>query len=411
MTDATTKIPSRSEGLKLLAEFVPRSGKAYRDLAEYDFGPQRRDNVSGLSAYLRCRLLSESEVAEAVLAQQSPADAETFLKELLWRTYWRGWLEGRPQVHLLYRRTLPDDARRFMGTNAYSAALEGRTGLTAFDAWNRELIETGYLHNMARKAYASIWIFTLRLPWTLGAAHFQQHLIDGDPASNTLGWRWVAGLHNPGKHFLAKGETIAKFSDGRFDLKGRLNESALALTGPVVPPAQLLALPQAPSELLGDRYALLVTPDDLSPELARTGADRPQRIVLCGMEALNGTYAFSQKVRDFVAGGLEDARERLARAYGCPIIDLPLGENLGALLGQRLTEEGIPHLVYMQPGVGPWQELLSTLTAKDVGLRYFPLRRAWDARFFPLAQKTYVQFQKAALPLLLKTRGRSEKFS
>ena len=50
--------------------------------------------------------------------------------------------------------------------------------------------------------FASIWIFTLELPWQLGAEFFMQHLYDGDAASNTLGWRWVAGVQTQGKHYF-----------------------------------------------------------------------------------------------------------------------------------------------------------------------------------------------------------------
>jgi deoxyribodipyrimidine photo-lyase len=79
-----------------------------------------------------------------------------------------------------------------------------------FDDWAQELVATGYLHNHARMWFASIWIFTLRLPWELGADFFLRHLIDGDPASNTLSWRWVGGLHTPGKTYLATADNIAE---------------------------------------------------------------------------------------------------------------------------------------------------------------------------------------------------------
>lgn len=52
--------------------------------------------------------------------------------------------------------------------------------------------------------FASVWIFTLRPPWELGADLFMRQLLDGDPASNTLSWRWVAGMHTRGKHYLAR---------------------------------------------------------------------------------------------------------------------------------------------------------------------------------------------------------------
>ncbi|MCK7502530.1 MAG: hypothetical protein MZW92_81430 [Comamonadaceae bacterium] len=72
------------------------------------------------------------------------------------------------------------------------------------------------LHNHARLWFASLWIFTLELPWALGADFFLRHLLDGDPASNTLSWRWVVGLQTPGKIYLARADNIARFTAGRF---------------------------------------------------------------------------------------------------------------------------------------------------------------------------------------------------
>lgn len=370
----------------------------------YDYGPECRHNVSGLSPYLRYRLLSESEVATAAIAQYGAKEAEPFLNEILRRSYWRGWLEGRPQVYLAYRRSLADDLRRFATTKNYQAAIEGQTGISAFDSWNQELLEHGYLHYQARAWYASIWIFSLRLPWTLGAAHFQRHLLDGDPASNTLSWRHVAGLHTPGKHILARADEIAKFTDGRFQLKGRLNESAVPLTGPPIPSPHWTPWPQMPSELLGEDYALLVTPDDLTSELTSLAELKPRSVVVCGADHL-GADLLSPKVGSFVTQATEDAKQRLSAVFDCPVWELPVGPNLGTILGERLTSENIPHLVYHQPFVGPWLEFVTNLTSRDVGLRYFPLRRPWDAQLFPLAGKSYLQFQKAALALVTKHKG------
>ena len=89
----------------------------------------------------------------------------------------------------------------------------------------KELKETNYLHNHARMWFASIWIFTLDLPWELGAEFFLKHLYDGDSASNTLGWRWVAGIQTPGKHYLASEWNIKKFTNNRYE-KIKLNENA-----------------------------------------------------------------------------------------------------------------------------------------------------------------------------------------
>jgi deoxyribodipyrimidine photo-lyase len=406
MTNASAARAGRSEALQRLEEFVPQVGASYREAREVDHGSLQGSGVSRLSAYLRYRLLAESEVAEAVLSRHRVSEAQGFLGELLSRTYWKGWLEGRPQVYLAYRRALADDLRRFGPTTGYRNALEGRTGISAFDSWNQQLLETGYLHHQARLAYASIWIFTLRLPWTLGAAHFQHHLLDGDPATNTLSWRWVGGLHNPGKHHLARAADIAKRFAGRFDVKGRLNESAVSLSGPPLPPAHLLKWPQAPSQLLADRYALLVTPDDLSLELTPVGSLRPQLILLAGLDSVAENYQFSDRVQQFISTALADTRSRLETSFGCPVQELPCGGAVGPTVGKLLIEQEIPHLVYLQPTVGPWQELVANLTSRDVGLRYFPLRRSWDAQLFPLAEGSLYQFQKSAMPLLLKNKGK-----
>ena len=72
--------------------------------------------------------------------------------------------------------------------------------------------------------FASIWIHTLKLPWELGANFFLKNLVDGDPASNTLSWRWVAGLHTKGKCYVASEDNIKKFSNGRYLQKNILNK-------------------------------------------------------------------------------------------------------------------------------------------------------------------------------------------
>ena len=77
--------------------------------------------------------------------------------------------------------------------------------------------------------FASIWIFTLNLPWQKGAEFFMKHLFDGDAASNTLSWRWVAGLQTKGKHYVAQSWNISKFTNNKYK-NVKLNENALPVT-------------------------------------------------------------------------------------------------------------------------------------------------------------------------------------
>ena len=187
----------------------------------YDFGALDRSNVSGLSKYISHRVLCEYDVVQQTL-KRAPVDEDgKLVKEVFWRIYWKGWLEHRPSVwHDFVRFDTACLAQKY-----YRHAVEGRTGIACFDAWVAELQETNYLHNHARMWFASIWIFTLGLPWQAGARFFQEHLLDGDAASNTLGWRWVAGIQTKGKHYLARSNNIEKYTKGRFGTD-ILNEQA-----------------------------------------------------------------------------------------------------------------------------------------------------------------------------------------
>jgi deoxyribodipyrimidine photo-lyase len=93
--------PSREMALRRLAEFVPAAGRRYEQHRNTDAGPDQPSAVSRLSPYLRHRLITEHEVIAQVLADHTLLDAEKFVQEVLWRTYWKGWLELR-----LYRGTV-----------------------------------------------------------------------------------------------------------------------------------------------------------------------------------------------------------------------------------------------------------------------------------------------------------------
>ncbi|MDP5360647.1 MAG: DNA photolyase, partial [Paracoccaceae bacterium] len=218
--------PSYTHALARLNAFVPKAGQTYAAKRNYD----DIGNVSGLSPYIRHRIITEEDVLRACLARHSPSAAEKFIQEVYWRTYWKGWLEQRPAVWTAYQAELRGALNRVQTESglrqAWEAACKGETGIDGFDHWARELVQTGYLHNHARMWFASIWIFTLRLPWTLGADFFLRHLLDGDPASNTLSWRWVGGLQTVGKTYLARADNIAKYTEGRFAPRGLVSFAA-----------------------------------------------------------------------------------------------------------------------------------------------------------------------------------------
>ena len=149
----------------------------------------------------------------------------SLFKRFLWRVYWKGWLELRPNVWTDFLEELRNIKENFKDNKDYLDAIEGKTSIECFNEWVNELKKFNYLHNHTRMWFASIWIFTLNLPWQLGAEFFMKHLFDGDAASNTLGWRWVAGIQTQGKNYLATEWNIKKFTNNRFQ-NIKINEEA-----------------------------------------------------------------------------------------------------------------------------------------------------------------------------------------
>ena len=211
-------------GDNALQAFLEQGAAGYEAHRNFDYGPDDRSNVSQLSKFISHRVLFEYDVAKRALARHQPDVIDKFIQEVFWRIYWKGWLEHRPAVWADYIAFDHDTTP----THRYQQAVTGKTGIDCFDYWSAELQNTNYLHNHARMWFASIWIFTLGLPWQAGARFFMQHLCDGDAASNTLGWRWVAGIQTAGKHYLARACNIAQFTNGRFAPQN-LNETALPI--------------------------------------------------------------------------------------------------------------------------------------------------------------------------------------
>lgn len=214
----------RNEALNHLEQFAENNLGRYGVERNFDYGPTNRNNTSNLSKYITHRVINECEVIQSAYRKFSFKKIEKFIQEVLWRTYWKGWLEMRPQVWQDYIQDLSELTIETKTLN-YQNAINGKTSISCFNDWVIELKEHGYLHNHVRMWFASIWIFTLNLPWQLGSDFFLKHLLDGDPASNTLSWRWVAGLHTKGKHYLATEWNINKFSTKKYN-NLHLNEKA-----------------------------------------------------------------------------------------------------------------------------------------------------------------------------------------
>ena len=260
-------IPTREAGLKRLKEFAPLAGETYSNKRNFDFSSTKKNSVSALSPWIKHRLITEEEVLIEILKYHSPHSAMKFIQEVFWRGYFKGWLEQHPTVwshhnEKLIKEYTKLENNKFIKEN-YMSAINGETGIECFDFWCEQLKSTGYLHNHVRMWFASIWVFTLKLPMELGADFFMLYLIDADAASNTLSWRWVSGLHTKGKAYAARASNIEKFTNGQFNPSGQLVEDINPLTENIDHP--LVTLPQLDKSIQKDAV-LLVTEEDCSPE-------------------------------------------------------------------------------------------------------------------------------------------------
>ncbi|MEM1036223.1 MAG: FAD-binding domain-containing protein [Pseudomonadota bacterium] len=408
--------PTRAAGLARMAQFQPSMGRHYSSTRNHDYGPGDRSNLSVLSPWVRNRLITEREVAEAAISKFALSTAEKFVQEVCWRTYWKGWLQHRPGVWSDYLETR-DEAFDLVARNAglrtaYEEAVEGRTGIAVFDAWARELVETGYLANHSRMWFSSIWIYTLKLPWELGADFFLQHLMDGDAASNTLSWRWTGGLHTQGKTYLARPDNIAKYVGQRFEAElgsdwhdglDRLATLARPLNGRPNPGAGFILPPDPmPTGPIG----LLLTEEDLHPASLLPADAQIVSVAGAHFADSRSPRGAGECAGEFVINALESALTSAGNLYGSKSVHLSSGDAFYAEAIEWARGLSTKTIVTAEPPIGwvkPHLDRLKSALADD-GVKLLYIRRNWDDAFWPHAKKGFFGLKKK-IPSVLAELG------
>ncbi|WP_146343747.1 cryptochrome/photolyase family protein [Phaeobacter marinintestinus] len=155
------------------------------------------DATSGMSEYLTYGEISPHQMWHAGMRAQEEGKrgAEHFLKELVWREFAYHLMYHTP--HILTGNWRPEWDGFPWKTDADSPEVtawkRGRTGVPFVDAAMREMFVTGRMHNRARMIVGSYLTKHLMTHWKIGLDWFEQCLTDWDPASNAMGWQWVAG--------------------------------------------------------------------------------------------------------------------------------------------------------------------------------------------------------------------------
>jgi deoxyribodipyrimidine photo-lyase len=383
--------PNVADAHARLVDFVPHAGGEYAQKRNFDLGAGQHSHVSTLSPYLRMKVLDEGDVSRAVLAQVGALAADKFIAEVWWRTYWKGWMEQRPTVWASYRDDLTraqNEVQTQSGLRArWEEACLGQTGIKPFDHWAQELAQTGYLHNHARMWFASIWIFTLKLPWQLGADFFLRHLLDGDAAVNTLSWRWVAGIQTQGKTYLADAANIAKFTDGRFVGVQGLAREATPVSAPHAPARQEIPDVAPYSGAPADRVGLLLHSDDLGAPFLDSLQIDPASIAYLDCSADQSPWQTAPMVAGF--------RTALARDIW------PDAQMLGPerSTADWATAENLDQIITPHAPVGSVRSALRT-ARKLSDTPISEVRREIDSTAWPLATAGFFKFRKHIPDLL-----------
>ena len=322
---------TRKNALRKLDDFIENNILGYTKLRNFDFGIQNRKNISCLSPYVSHGIISEIEIINKVLKKYLFNKTEKFIQEVLWRIYWRGWLELRPMVWNDYLIKLKVLNEEYKTNKNYLNAIKGETNIQCFNDWVNELKETNYLHNHTRMWFASIWIFTLELPWELGAEFFLKHLYDGDSASNTLGWRWVAGIQTPGKHYVASEWNIKKFTNNRYE-KIRLNENAVPVKNNKT---YSISKKDFINPKIDDGKILLIFDNNLSFEFSDFRDKKFKKILIVNSNE-DRQISLSDNIVKFKESLFQDQLDRLKKfSIDCEVIKIKdikkINENIYAL--------------------------------------------------------------------------------
>ena len=373
---------SRASAIENLNKFVDQNLFEYSKLRNFDFGPENKSNTSCLSPYITHGVINELEVIKKSLSKFSFTKNEKFIQEILWRTYWKGWLELRPGVWMDYLNDLKKISEEFKDNTDYKNAIEGNTNIECFNVWVKELKENNYLHNHTRMWFASIWIFTLDLPWQLGAEFFMKNLYDGDAASNTLGWRWVAGIQTQGKNYLASEWNIKKFTNNRFN-NIKLNENA--------PPKfsdktySIIKQDFSNSEII-ENQSLLIFENNLSFEITDFQNNKFKKIYIISNNNENRSIKLSEKVLKFKSLLIKDQEQRLKNdSIDCEIIGIGEIKNIS------------DRIIGLYPTVG---ENLDYLNSNNLKIDF--LYRRLDQYSWQYCNKGFFNF-KNYIPKIIST--------
>lgn len=177
----------------------------------FSYGKNRNfldGSVTKLSPFVTHGIIDLRDIASVVIRKHGFANVEKFLFQLAWRDYFhRIWQAKGRAIFQPLRLSQPD----VVSCRMPNAILNGMTGIEVIDQAIHQLYTTGYIHNHARMWLASIVANIAKTDWLTGAKWMHYHLLDGDLASNSVSWQWVAGCFRKQPYF-ANQNNLNKYS-------------------------------------------------------------------------------------------------------------------------------------------------------------------------------------------------------
>ena len=205
-----------------------QANKLLQKIDPINYGKTRNfgdGKVTKLSPYIHHGIIDLNDIRNNALSKCSqPEQITKFIQELAWRDFWQHIADRNPDWiwHDVeeyktgftvedYLDELPEDI------------MNGDTTIACINAFIKDLVNTGYVHNHARMYLASYIIHFRRIKWQVGAKWFLKHLLDGDEASNNLSWQWVASTFS-NKPYIFNLENIDKYFGHIVDTTPKNNE-------------------------------------------------------------------------------------------------------------------------------------------------------------------------------------------
>jgi deoxyribodipyrimidine photo-lyase len=333
-------------------------------------------SLTHLSPYLRHGCLTLNETFESIKKQYG-AEADKLLYELSWRDYWRQvWYVAGDGIYSDMELPKVSIGRAPLSQDI----IEGKTGLPCMDAFIKDLLTVGYVHNHARMWLASYIVHYRKIDWREAADWFEAHLLDGDIASNHLSWQWVASTFSSKPYFFNK-ENLSRYTGERycarcqaqcpFDADNETLNDRLFNQG-LLPEAKKYALSLLPKKAVSGSAAVAIFVHDEMLSAAHVLLHQPFPKIFVFDPQIHGSWSLNRI--QFVADCLSEMTN--VEVWHGDTYDVLISRGVGLVTTQDTPNKKIKEL--LAPFIPNWQPVPKLVNAEMSENRLKRFSRYWE---------------------------------